>query len=86
LLAGIVTTLPLLAFAAAAIRIPLYLIGMLQYIGPSLMFLLATLIYGEQTTEQQLTLFSFIWAALALLTWDGIKNARQKRRASLSKT
>lgn len=79
--AGIVTTLPLLAFSAAAIRIPLYLLGMLQYIGPSIMFVMALTLFGETLSAPQLLTFGFIWSALLLLSFDGIKKARQKRRA-----
>ncbi|MBY6019565.1 EamA family transporter RarD [Ferrimonas balearica] len=81
LAAGVVTTLPLLAFSAAAIRIPLYLLGMLQYIGPSIMFVMALTLFGESLSGPQLLTFGFIWSALVLLSFDGIKKARRKRRA-----
>ncbi|MBY5993333.1 EamA family transporter RarD [Ferrimonas balearica] len=84
LAAGVVTTLPLLAFSAAAIRIPLYLLGMLQYIGPSIMFVMALTLFGESLSAPQLVTFGFIWAGLLLLSLDGIQKARRKRRAPIA--
>ncbi|GAA4887860.1 EamA family transporter RarD [Ferrimonas pelagia] len=78
--AGVVTTLPLLAFSAAAIRIPFYLLGMLQYIGPCMMFGLALTLFGEQLDAAQSWTFAFIWAALLLLIFDGLNKARQRSR------
>ncbi|GAA5186973.1 EamA family transporter RarD [Ferrimonas gelatinilytica] len=79
--AGVVTTLPLLAFAGAAVRIPFYLLGMLQYIGPSVMLLLALTLFGESMAPGQIWTFGFIWAALLLLSLDALNRARQHRRA-----
>ncbi len=84
--AGIVTTLPLLAFAAAAVRIPFYLLGMLQYIGPSVMLLLALTLFGETMAPGQIWTFGFIWAALLLLSLDGLNRARRTRRQIRSGT
>nr|WP_095506763.1 EamA family transporter RarD [Paraferrimonas sedimenticola] len=81
LAAGVVTTLPLLCFAAAASRIPLYMVGFIQYIGPSLMFVLAVGLYGEPLTDEKIITFAFIWSALAIFTWDLIRHARRKRKA-----
>ncbi|WP_417344728.1 EamA family transporter RarD [Ferrimonas sp.] len=78
LAAGVVTTLPLLAFAAAAVRIPFYMLGLFQYIGPSLMFVLATTLYGETLDPAMLTTFCFIWAALLMFTLDLWRRSRTK--------
>jgi chloramphenicol-sensitive protein RarD len=64
--AGIVTTIPLLMFASAARRIPLSLIGILQYISPTLQFLIGVLIYRELFTFIQFIGYAIVWFALIL--------------------
>jgi chloramphenicol-sensitive protein RarD len=64
--AGIVTTIPLLMFASAARRIPLSLIGILQYISPTLQFLIGVLIYHESFTFIQFIGYAIVWLALIL--------------------
>ena len=76
--AGIVTTLPLLAFSAAAIRIPLSTLGFIQYIGPSLMLLMAVFVYDEVFAPEKAITFGLIWCALVVYSVDGYKN-RNKR-------
>lgn len=66
---GLVTTVPLLFFNAAASRISLVTLGFLQYIGPSLMFLQAVFVFEESLSANQLLTFGFIWAALAVFSW-----------------
>ncbi|MPW31362.1 EamA family transporter RarD [Agarivorans sp. B2Z047] len=78
--AGIVTTLPLLCFAAAATRLRLSTIGFFQYIGPSLMFMLATSVYGEPLEPMKLLTFAFIWLGLAVFTWDAVGNKRKQKK------
>ncbi|HBV76248.1 MULTISPECIES: EamA family transporter RarD [Vibrio] len=78
--AGIVTTLPLLCFAGAAVRLRLATLGFIQYIGPSLMFLLAVFVYGEAFTPDKIITFAFIWAALVVFTWDGLNNNSNNKR------
>jgi chloramphenicol-sensitive protein RarD len=65
-MAGIVTAIPLLLFAAAAKRLRLATVGFLQYITPTMHFLLAVLVYGETFTHTHLVSFIFIWCGLAL--------------------
>ena len=79
--AGIVTTLPLLAFSAAAVRIPYYMLGLFQYIGPSLMFIMAVTMFSEVLDQTKLTTFVFIWVALIVFVFD---IWRQSRKKSLS--
>lgn len=70
--AGIVTTLPLLCFTGAANRLKLSTLGFFQYIGPSFMFLLAVIVYGEPFTYDKAITFIFIWGALILFSIDGL--------------
>jgi chloramphenicol-sensitive protein RarD len=66
LLAGIVSTTPLLLFTAAARRLAYSTLGMLQFIAPTLQFLIAVLLYGEPFTSAHAIAFGAIWTALAL--------------------
>ena len=62
--AGLVTTIPLLMFASAVRSIPLWVVGLLQYITPTLQFLIGILIYKEPFSHNQLIGFGIVWAAL----------------------
>lgn len=62
--AGLVTTIPLLMFASAARSIPLWVVGLLQYIAPTLQFLIGIFIYKEPFSQHQLIGFGIVWAAL----------------------
>tara|TARA_B110000196_G_scaffold245062_1_gene213775 strand:- start:346 stop:1269 length:924 start_codon:yes stop_codon:yes gene_type:complete len=70
---GIVTTLPLLCFTAATKRLLYSTIGFIQYIGPTLMFILAVMLYDEALELKDIITFSCIWAGLILFTWDSIR-------------
>ena len=80
--AGVITTLPLLCFTGAATRLKLSTLGFFQYIGPSLMFLLAVLIYGEPFTSDKAITFAFIWGGLVVFSFDGLRNNRKSRKAA----
>ena len=80
LAAGIVTTAPLLCFTAAARRIMYSTLGFFQYIGPTLMFVLAVYLYGEPLEEARLVTFGFVWFALLLFSADSLVNYRQQRK------
>ncbi|MCC5876865.1 MAG: EamA family transporter RarD [Candidatus Sumerlaeia bacterium] len=80
LLAGLVTALPLLSFAAAARRLTLTTMGFLQYIGPTLKFLVAVLLFGEIFTSIHAVTFGIIWSALVLFSIDAYQRSRQRRR------
>jgi chloramphenicol-sensitive protein RarD len=80
--AGIVTTLPLLCFVGAAKRIPLSTLGFFQYIGPSLMFMLAVLLYGEVFSSERIVTFACIWSALALFSWDSLRQRHKNKKAA----
>lgn len=72
ILAGIVTTLPLLLFASAALKISLSQIGILQYIAPSLQFLIGYFLYHEAITNSQFFGFVLVWIALVFFIFEGI--------------
>jgi chloramphenicol-sensitive protein RarD len=74
---GVVTVVPLLMFASAVRLIPLSLIGILQYIAPTLQFLIGVLIYGEAFTSIQFVGFGLVWAALILFTTENFWARRQ---------
>jgi chloramphenicol-sensitive protein RarD len=69
--AGLVTTVPLIMFAAAAQRIPLSLVGILQYIAPTLQFLVGVLVYEEPFTSSQFIGFGIVWTALIIFGVEG---------------
>jgi chloramphenicol-sensitive protein RarD len=68
---GPVTTLPLLMFAAGVRRIPLSLVGMLQYINPTLQITIGVMLYKEPFTRIQLVGFGLVWSALVLFAIEG---------------
>ncbi|GAA3764305.1 chloramphenicol-sensitive protein RarD [Spinactinospora alkalitolerans] len=77
---GLVTAVPLLLFGAAAFRIPLSMIGLLQFIAPVLQFLVAWLVFGEEMPVGRWIGFAVVWAALALFAFDMVRNARRGAR------
>lgn len=82
--AGIVTTAPLLCFTAAAKRLMYSTLGFFQYIGPSIMFLLAVFVYEEGLQMDRLITFAFVWTALAIFSYDSYAQYRQKRKLQLA--
>ncbi len=78
--AGVITTMPLLCFTGAATRLKLSTLGFFQYIGPSLMFMLAVLVYGEAFTIDKAITFAFIWGALVIFSFDGLRSSRRSRQ------
>ena len=77
-LTGLVTAIPLLLFGYGAQRVTLITLGILQYIAPSLQFLIGVLLYGEAFTTTRMIGFGMIWTALAIYTVDGIISARER--------
>ncbi|MEO9655650.1 EamA family transporter RarD [Marinomonas sp.] len=73
ILAGPITTAPLLFFSGAAKRLPLSVIGFFQYLSPSMLFVLAIFVYGEPFDPYKLITFIFIWIALAIFSWDSLR-------------
>jgi chloramphenicol-sensitive protein RarD len=80
-LGGAVTATPLLLFAAGARRLPYSTLGLLQYVAPTIQFLLAVLAYGEPLTTAHLICFALIWSGLAIFALDGLRRGRQAARA-----
>lgn len=80
--AGLVTSVPLLLFAAGTRRLDLNVLGMTQYITPTLSFILAIYLYHEPFTQAQLLTFIWIWAGLILFTIEGIKHNNSLNTAS----
>ncbi|WP_344496150.1 EamA family transporter RarD [Streptomyces enissocaesilis] len=76
---GIVTAVPLVCFGAAAIRVPLSTLGLLQYLAPVFQFGLGVVYFHEAMPPERWAGFSLVWAALALLTWDALRTARRGR-------
>lgn len=70
---GVLTSVPLIWFAAATKRLRLVTVGLMQYIVPTLHFILAIFVFDETLTATHLTSFAFIWASLALYTFDMVK-------------
>ncbi len=71
---GLITAVPLLAFGAAASRIPLSLLGLLQYLTPTLQLLCGVVILGEPLPPARLAGFVLVWAALVALTVDAVRS------------
>ena len=74
---GPVTALPLLFFAGAATRLPLSMMGLLQYVTPVMQFAIGTLILHESTSFALLCGFALVWIALAILGLDGFRHRGQ---------
>ncbi|MFF1453812.1 EamA family transporter RarD [Streptomyces sp. NPDC058274] len=77
---GVVTALPLVCFGAAAIRVPLSTLGLLQYLAPVFQFLLGILYFHEAMPPERWAGFALVWLALSLLTFDALRTARRSAR------
>ncbi len=75
-LGGPMTAVPLLLFAAAARRMPYTAMGFLQFVSPTIVFLLGLLFFGEELRPAQLAAFVAIWGAAALFVWDLLRRRR----------
>ena len=78
--AGVVTAAPLLLFAAAARRVPLVTIGLLQFITPVLQLMCGVLLLGETMRPSRWIGFAIVWIALLVLTFDSIRSVRTRRK------
>ncbi|MFF0481314.1 EamA family transporter RarD [Streptomyces sp. NPDC004435] len=78
---GLVTAIPLVCFGAAAIRVPLSTLGLLQYLAPVFQFLLGVVYFHEAMPPERWAGFSLVWLALTILTWDALRTARRSRAA-----
>lgn len=77
---GIITAFPLLLFAVAARRMDYSTLGFVQFLTPTMAFLLALFVFGEPLRPVQLACFITIWVAIAIFTWDLISRRRSQRR------
>ena len=81
---GLITALPLILFSRAARLLPLGTVGVMQYINPTLQFLVATLVFAEPITRWHWVAFPLIWLAVALYSVETLRQDRAARRLSRS--
>lgn len=75
--AGVVTAVPLLLFSAGAKRIPLSMVGFLQYFAPTIMLVIGVFLYDEPFTSVHAVAFTFIWSGLAVYTMARMKRMKK---------
>ena len=80
--AGISTAVPLILFAFAATRVPLTVLGPLQYLVPTINFLLGWALYDEELPAARLFGFGMVWAALLITTVESVRSTVTRRAAS----
>lgn len=83
-LGGLISVVPLVFFAAAALRLPLTTLGFVQYLAPSCALMLAVFVFNETVPEIRWTTFAFIWTALLIFTMENIWNLRKRSLAPIS--
>jgi chloramphenicol-sensitive protein RarD len=83
-LGGALTALPLIGFAYGVRRVPLSVIGLMQYIAPTLQFLIGVLVFDESFDRTRAIGFGCIWIALAIFAADGVR--RSQRRTAVAAT
>jgi chloramphenicol-sensitive protein RarD len=83
---GVLTALPLVGFAYAVRRVPLSVVGLLQYIAPTMQFLLGVLFFHEPFDRDRAIGFACIWIALAIFALDGLRRARASRPGPVAAT
>jgi chloramphenicol-sensitive protein RarD len=79
-LSGLVTAIPLLLFGAAASRVPLTTLGILQYLAPTLQFIFGITLFDEPMPPVKLLGFALVWLALVLFTSDVVRHRRRVSR------
>lgn len=84
--AGVITAVPLLFFAAAARRLPLTVIGLVQFIAPVMQFLVGVFVLQEPMPPERWAGFALVWVALVILTVDMVRSGRAPRQATLERT
>ncbi|UWQ30341.1 EamA family transporter RarD [Leisingera sp. M523] len=83
---GILTGLPLILFSYAAKRVRLGTVGVLQYLNPTLQFLVAVLVFAEPFTPWHSAAFALIWSAVAVFSFSALRQERASRRAAMAAT
>lgn len=81
-LGGVVTAVPLLMFAVAARRLPYSMLGFVQFLAPSVVFILGLTVFREELRPAQLACFACIWAAAAIFVWDLWHRSRARAAAA----
>ncbi|MFF4604164.1 EamA family transporter RarD [Streptomyces sp. NPDC001339] len=76
---GVATAVPLICFGASAMRLPLTVLGMMQYLAPTFQFVLGLTAFHERMPPERWAGFALVWVALAMLTWDALRTARRAR-------
>ena len=84
LLSGVITAVPLMLFAKGATAIPLYILGILQYLPPTMQFFIGIFVYGEELSIQKLISFSIIWIAVAVFCYSAIISMKKQNLVSES--
>lgn len=84
MLSGIITAIPLILFASGAPLVPLTTIGILQYIAPTIQFLIGVFIYDEPFNTSQLIGFSIVWLSLIIFTIEGLSHNYQTKQFNKS--
>ena len=78
LLSGVITAVPLMLFAKGATAIPLYILGILQYLPPTMQFFIGIFVYGEVLSIQKLISFSIIWVAVAVFCYSAVVSMKKQ--------
>ncbi len=77
---GLVTAVPLICFGAAATRVPMTTLGLLQYLAPTIQFVLGVALFREPMPPMRLLGFGVVWFALAIFTFEALSHRRQQLR------
>jgi len=85
IVSGLVTAIPLILFAKGAQNIPLYLLGFIQYVSPTIVLILGIVLYKEPFSQVELIAFSIIWVALLLFSGSKIIETRKAHHKSAYK-
>jgi chloramphenicol-sensitive protein RarD len=78
---GVITAIPLLLFGAAANRVPLTMMGLLQYLTPIIQFAIGVAVLGETMPPARWAGFVIVWAALVVFSYDGLRQGGRNRTA-----
>ena len=78
LLSGAITAIPLLLFARGATDIPLYILGILQYLPPTIQFFIGIFVYSEELNVEKLISFSIIWVAVAVFCYSAVTSMKKQ--------
>lgn len=83
ILSGALTAIPLILFATAARALPYTVIGFMQFLSPTFIFIFGLTVFGEELKPAQLVCFVLIWAAISLFSWDLWRGSRKRAKAAI---